>query len=163
MLVGFSTRRHWNPLSWAIRSITKSRCSHCFVAFEDPVLGQLVLEATEWGTRVVSYPWFMTKNKVVAWFDPGVDLTPGIERASALLGTWYNFLGLFGMVAVMVGRVFKKRWKNPLMAQPAADMFCSELVCNVLQWSGMASAAGLEPDEVSPEDMLLFFESLKGR
>lgn len=155
VLIGFSTRK-WNPLSMLIRWVTGSKFSHAWLLFD--VMGvKQVLEATEWGYRLMSWELFQKKNLIVKTIDPQWDLTPGVKKALTLLGTPYDFFALLGMLFVVIGRKLKKRLNNPF-ANTTHNLFCSEAVVDVCQWAGMPAMEGLDPERIGPEDLDLLVE-----
>ncbi len=154
--IGFSTQRG-NPVSATIRFFTGSKTSHAWLLVVDPLFDmELVMEAHELGFRLVPFKTFRKNNRIVALIDPGHPLEPGIREAAKWLGSIYDFAGLFGMLFVMLGRVLKRKWKNPFRS--ARSMFCSEAVVRVLRASGYPGAERLSPENTTPQDLLDFFE-----
>jgi hypothetical protein len=156
--VGFSTQTH-NILSRMIRAVTKSRASHAWLLVDDSLFGcPLVLEATEVGIRLIPFKTFQVKNTVVHLSPAHVEasMEVGLRAMSVALGNAYDFTGLFGMFFVYLGRLFRKKWRNPIRSSKA--MFCSEFVCRVLQSARWPGAEALDPDSTSPEDLLVFIE-----
>lgn len=149
--VGFSTHKK-HPISKLIRWLTKSKASHTWLMFYDKVFDTpLVMEATTEGLRLIPYDIFVTHNEIVDVINPGVDLTPGLRALTPILGSRYDFSGLLGMTIVLVGRWFKRKWRNP--CHSTSTMFCSEFVVRVLQASGDTRTASTEADMTSPQDL----------
>ena len=155
--IGFSTPRHFNPVSWLVRKLTGSRASHVWFLYADQDWGaDFVLEAHELGFRLLPFERFEKENQVVRVVTPSEDIDDGVKWAAHWLGTAYDFSGLVGMAWVVLGRVFKRRWTNPL--QNSRAMFCSEMTVEVLRRSGVPWAQSLVPSTVSPQDLLDLFE-----
>lgn len=155
--IGFSTHHH-NPLSWLIRTITGSDVSHAWLLLDDSVYGlQLVMEATEGGFRLIPFETFRRSNEVVYLFNPAQSLEAGARQYVNKVGSGYDYAGLFGTIFVLIGRWFHKRIRNPFRSTTV--MFCSEAVVDVMQASGYPGTSGMDPDSVTPEDLLKFLRS----
>jgi hypothetical protein len=113
-LIGFSTPRHFNPVSWLVRNITKSECSHSFfVYWDDDFECDMVLEAHELGFRLIALPRFVKKNRIVALVEPAFSLDPGFLKLGSWVGSAYDFGGLIGQAVVQFGRFLQRKWRNP--------------------------------------------------
>ena len=159
--IGFSYKRG-NPLSWLIRKVTGSACSHAWLLIDDPFFGiPVVLQASIEGFTLDSYARFQTSNTVVAVITPVIPLDEALHKAWASLGTPYDYLGLLGMSWVMLGRFFRRRWNNPLSR--ASEMFCSEAVDEkLLIPAGYPDVASLvPPQDLSPDALLEFLSASK--
>ena len=159
--IGFSTSNNvLNPISAMVRAATSSPCSHTFLLYYHPYYKlDMVVEATETGICDDRYDWFLEKNKIVAvWTpDPKVDYGPGLEWAGKQLQKDYNYLGLIGMLPVMLARRVHKRLQNPL--HEARSLFCSEMVADFLQTVKYPGTSTLTPDDMTPSDLLSFATS----
>lgn len=154
--IGFS-KRSGNVLSWIIRQITNARFSHCWLLIDDPYFGiPIVLQASTEGFTTITYSDFQIKNQVVTLINPKVSLDSGLHTAWSWLGTSYDTFGLIGMSFVMLGRVLKRRWNNPLAS--SSGMFCSEAIIKLLQLPNVAypNADMLNPIDTGPEDLYNF-------
>ena len=130
--VGFSTGK--SLLSRIIRWLTQSSVSHAWLLYFDVDFGcDMVLESTLEGVRIIPYDVFKKNNIIVKVAIPSCNLKQGLAKAGSILGEHYDFTGLFGMLWVLFGRWFKKKWQNPL--DNAHSLFCSEFVARVLWWS----------------------------
>lgn len=155
--IGFSTPKSFNPISWVVRKFTKSRASHAWFLYYDTDFEMwMVMEAHEVGFRLIPFERFRSKNHVVGVFSTKTPLGDGLKWAAKWIGTAYDFGGLIGMAFVIIGRIFKRRWHNPM--QNSLAMFCSEMAVTVLQLSGVGWAKKTEAPETSPEDLLNLFE-----
>lgn len=114
MIIGFSTRTGF--ISWLIRKITKSACSHCYMY--DPEMG-LIYHAQGMSVHALSYTNFLKKNKIV-WETEAVALDWIWLREQ--LGKPYGTLTLLGFILPML---FKA--KNPF-SDSEHSFVCSELV-----------------------------------
>lgn len=151
--VGFS--KDGSLPSRIIRRLTGAPCSHAFLILEkgESEFGrEMVLEASAFGIRLVSLERFKSQNEVVCEVDFKGHLSQGLVAAGSWLGEVYDFGGLFGMAFVILGRWLKKKWRNPL--HRAHSLFCSELVTEVLQDSGIDGVSDLVPEDTSPGDLM---------
>ena len=121
----------------------------------------MVMEAHELGFRLLPYESFKRENNVVAVFTPREDTTVALRWCAKKLGDAYDFGGLVGMAWVLLGRMFKKRWRNPLENSHA--MFCSEMAVTMLQRAGTPWAKSLVASRVSPQDLMDLFEKEQPR
>lgn len=152
VLIGFSTRKS-NPLSMLIRKVTKSKCSHAWLMYRDSFFNDryMVLEATEWGVRVIDAEIFWSRNLVVAVFLPQVDLTDAVRNSGKIIGQLYDFFGLFGMAfVVMAAKWLKKKIANPL--QSPRGLFCSELVMEKMKESNYPGTEKIDSSTISPDE-----------
>lgn len=156
-LIGFSTRPA-NPLSAFIRWVTGAQCSHAWLLINESYFGiPMVMEATEWGIRVIDASIFWKRNKVVCVFKPKVDLTDSVKSSGKLLGGMYDFAGLFGEGLVqLAARWLKRTVKNPLASSSA--MFCSEMVVTLMKQSAYPGMESMAADSISPEELRQFLE-----
>lgn len=149
--IGFSTSS--SPVSWAIRRLTDSDVSHCFVTL-DMIGVQCVLEAHDTGFRAIPLNHFYETNTVVDILDPEVPLEPVLPDALEWLGRPYDFVGLVGFLWVLLGRRLGRTWTNPFRSM--GRQFCSEAVVRLLQMAKHPGASLLDPESTSPADLLLF-------
>lgn len=154
--VGFSTRPR-NVVSRLVRWITGSKASHAWLTFEDTFFGlPMVMEATETGFRILPLANFKAEgNEIIAIVEPPYPLDDGLRAAVHWVGDGYDFAGLFGAVVVVIGRWFRRKWRNPL--DSSRSMFCSEAVVRVLQAAKYPGVEGFDPSATTPQDLLDFF------
>jgi hypothetical protein len=158
-LVGFSTPRRFNPVSWLVRRFTKSECSHCFFLYwDDDFECDMVLESHELGFRLITWQRFVKKNRIIALVEPAHDLDPGFLKLGEWVGSVYDFGGLIGQAAVQFGRFLKRKWRNPFQSSQA--MFCSESIARCMQWAGHPDAHRFTPKETAPQDLLVFYRGV---
>jgi hypothetical protein len=162
VFVGFSTPRRWNPLSWLIRVLTRSRVSHAWLLVDDPAFQlRLVLEAHSNGFRLVTLARFALDNRVVALVQPAHPLDRGLPEAGTWLGEEFDTIGLVGMAWVVLRRLFHlSPGKNPFRS--ARALFCSESVVRTLKAAGYPGAEGLGDEDETPEDVLDFLQRTGG-
>ena len=160
IVLGFSTPKIWNPISWLVRKFTKSRASHAWVAYHDPMLGiDVVAEAHEFGFRIIRYDKFIKRNNVVAIFRLNQPPQKVMRKMSEWLGTMYDFAGLIGMGLSILGRYFGlKAIKNPFHSADA--VFCSESVVRVMKDLDPVRYEKLDPENTTPQDLLDFMISI---
>jgi len=158
--VGFSTHTK-SILSRIIRWFTKSKASHAWLLITDSFFGvEMVMEATETGFRLIPFENFKAEgNDIIAIIDPAYPLDVGVHQAVRWLGEGYDFAGLFGSAFVMLGRWFKRKWRNPW--DRPHSMFCSEAVVRILQASQYPGSEKFDPAATTPQDLLDFLKSEK--
>jgi len=155
--VGFSTGLK-NPLSWLIRTFTKSDVSHAWLLIEGAFMGHdMVMEAHETGYRLIPFFVFEKKTHVVRILTPKHPLEDGIQSQIDDLGSSYDFPGLFGNLFVIVGRWFKVKWRNPFGSSKA--MFCSEAIVRAMQGCNYPGSEQLDPEATNPNDLIAFFQA----
>lgn len=155
--VGFSTTDLL--VSKIIRWFTQSPTSHAWIKFDLHGI-PMVLEASLFGIRLVSWEKFQTTEKIVDLFKVSEN-DSDINKLLPLLGSAYDFGGLFGSVFVIVGRWFKKKWHNPL--ENSSAVFCSELVVQWLQMLEHPVSVGLISEDVAPSDLLKLFIDFRNK
>lgn len=165
--LGFSTPKNFNPVSWLVRKLTGSTCSHVFFIYRDREFElEMVMEAHELGFRIVPYERFVRENNIVWTCTPKVDLTEGLKWAAKYLGTAYDFGGLIGMAFVVLARIFKRRIKNPL--QNSRSMFCSEITVHAIKrghgWhEKYPGLDAMRAASTSPQDLMEFLQEAHRR
>jgi hypothetical protein len=166
--IGFSTPNYFNPISWLVRKITHSQCSHAWAQYYCPIRDRdMVVEAHELGFREVTVKHFEERNRVIKRADIDGDFTLGLRYLTDLLGDTYDYGGLFGMAWVELARWFKKKFKwwhykitNPL--HWAHNKFCSSAMITAMQVSNSKMAWNLIPDATSPQELLDSVRAFKG-
>lgn len=154
--VGFSSGR--GPVPWLIRRLTSSRVSHTFFLFRDPVFdADMVLEAVATGFHLVPYERWKVGHAIVAEVPIHKDLRRGMRHIASLIGTHYDYAGLFGALVVLAGRWLKHKWHNPFRSR--RSMFCSEAIVRVLAASSYPGASALDPEDTTPQDLLDFLQA----
>jgi hypothetical protein len=144
---------HW--ISRAIRWFTDSPVSHAWVLYWDEDFDcDCVLEFTEGGCRIKTYESFKKANKIVKVWTPQCSLNLGFVKMREWLEAGYDYLGLFGMAWVALGRWLKRKWKNPWAGSKKA--FCSEGVARLLLYASYPGLEWLDPERTSPNDLLEF-------
>jgi len=151
--VGFSTSKRL--LSRLIRFLTKGKASHTWLYIEDSFLGvDMVLQADTGGFHLGTFAAFERKHHIVQVIRLEHSVEKGLVAATQWLGASYDYTGLFGSAAVLIGRWLKRKWKNPLNSSKA--MFCSEAVVRILQLSDYPGSELLDPSATTPQDLLVF-------
>lgn len=147
--IGFSTTD--KIMSAAIRWITRSPCSHAWLAFNDRVLGlRLVMQAEAWGFEVRPWLRWQTENKLVAEFRPtGPTLDPSLKWIATYLGSRYDYRAAF-LVGLWrwLGRGLRGKFNDP------TKLMCSEGVIRFLQHAGYAAVADFDPETTSPARLM---------
>lgn len=144
--IGFSTTN--KLLSRMIRFVTRSPCSHAWIAYWDETLqSRMVMQAEAWGFEVRPWIRWERQNTLVAEFQPGRPLD--IVKLATLLGTRYDYRAAFLVgLARLFGRAVKGIYKDPV------KLMCSEAVVRTLQWAHYRCAADLDPETTSPGALL---------
>lgn len=149
-----------NPLSALVRWVTNSKASHCFLIINDPLMKyELILQASIGGIQLTSYDIFKKRHTIVQEFDTGPKMIIGLQSMCNQIGDTYNYVGLFGMIFVMLGRWFKKKFNNPFHS--ATSMFCSEAVCLAVQAANYPWFKDLKDYDTDPNDLLLICSTNK--
>ena len=156
-------------ISKVIRWATNGSYSHALLLWEDPMLGWMRMEA-EWdgyhirphrqgsprldGIRVIEKVPVDSLNTCAI---PLSNTYDGLLRVCAQwLGHRYDYQGIVGFLFVVIGRLIKKRWTNPLSSP--SRLFCSEAIARGLKDMKHPGFSDIEPSEVSPQDL---FDVLK--
>jgi hypothetical protein len=162
VMVGFSTARHWNPLSALIRWLTKAKCSHTWLLYDDVDLRMLMVMEAHITFQLVPYETWLRDNRVIALVHTGIDLNVGLRSLAMRLGSIYDVSGLFGILPVKFGRWLQHHFhrlhlkiRNPWNA--GRSLFCSEAVTLALHASGYPGSWQLDAGSTSPQDLLDFF------
>jgi hypothetical protein len=147
--VGFSTTNKF--MSRVIRFFTRGRCSHAWIRYWDDTLQQyMVMQAELHGYETIPWKRWRTKNKLVAAFEPvTLDLMSGVRFMASFLGADYD---LRSALWVGLTRWLKKRWHRP--ASSPGSLMCSEAVCRILQTGEIKCVRDLNPEQVSPQELL---------
>lgn len=149
--IGFSTTNFL--LSRLIRKVTGATISHCWFLVD--VCGKdFVLQADFGGITLTPLSRWDKKWKNVQIITPLHAIN--ISKAWNMLGERYDYGGLLGCAWVYLGRIFKKKWNNPLDSGHA--MWCSEFILSTLQASNYPGAQDLDLEAVSPEDLKKFLQ-----
>lgn len=159
--VGFSTPNWFNPVSWIVRKVTGSKCSHAwFLYYDKDFEMDMVMEAHELGFRLTPYEHFKKYNVVVGVFTPRRPIDEGLKFvAKKYLSTVYDFGGLLGMAVVKLGQWFRVKWKNPFRGSKA--VFCSEAICIAMKKSPGYEDFKEDPDSIDPQTLMDFFVKQK--
>lgn len=153
-------------LSRVIRRLTNSTVSHVAIGLSlqgIPVL----LQADIGGVQITTREKFLEKHTIVSEWE---FTSPGIEKVIAQgvknIGERYDYLGLFGYLAVLIAKFFKRKIRNPLASRKA--VVCSEFIASldingdfVPEWKGLDSEVTMPSDllticQISPSFKLKF-------
>lgn len=140
-------------MSWAIRKLTGSAVSHCFIVHE--ALGvECAVEAAGDGVVLLPLEVVRERGDIVSLVDMGDSLEVGMGDLAGMIGHPYDYLGLLGFLWVLGGRKLGKDWYNPFRSD--TRLFCSESVVRILQKCKVPGASLLDPESCSPADVLAF-------
>lgn len=159
IVIGFSTHREFNILSWFIRKVLKTDFSHVYIKWYSERLNRwLIYQASGLKVNFVGQPLFLEHNKPVAEFLISIteqQKTDMMATAIDLAGKPYGMKQLIGMGLVYLCKAFGKDIKNPF--NDGSNTFvCSELAAVVLVKLGMKLE---DLDSISPKDL---YELLRG-
>lgn len=154
--VGFSTSKGLIPR--AVRFFTRSKISHTFLIIEDSFFGlDMVLEASLKGLHLTTLAQFERENTILDIISLKCDISSGLKHFLRFLGRSYDYLGIFGILLVILGRLVRLRLSNPFNTKA---LFCSELIVKVLQHSKYPGSESLNAATVSPHDLHTFLKKL---
>jgi hypothetical protein len=155
--IGFSTPKKFNPFSWIIRRLTGSTVSHAWILYySDRFKCEMVMDAHEWGNRLIRFEDFQKKNLIVKVITPAHPIEDGLPEAAKWLGSVYDFAGLVGMSVVLLGRWLKTKWNNPFRS--SSNVYCSEWVLRAMMATEGYRNIPLDPETTEPEKLMRFLE-----
>jgi len=140
------------PVSWVIKSFTKSRYSHVGIAYrEGPFL--LIFESTTLNRRLAGvYPMLLRRKLVKASGKVYVrHLNTPLEHA--------NRTAMVDRMRELYGRPYEKSWRDLILTGLGAasldstgseSLSCGETVADLLQYAGILGKE-LKPTQFSPE------------
>jgi hypothetical protein len=137
-------------LSWLIRKIQGSDISHCAIGTSMHGV-PVVIEDTAGGVRIYPRARWEQGKKIVREYAFVPDMDSGLHAAIQRVGDKYDYVGLIGMLWVMLGRWLHQKWKNPI-AKPGAA-WCSEFVVRMDVDKVIPEWDGLDPETVAPRDL----------
>ena len=150
--IGFSTTN--KLISSFIREITKSPCSHAWIAFDSIDLETRVVVQAEWyGYEIIPLWRWRRNNILVAEFEPiTIDLNPSLPRLAQYLGAKYDYeaailSGLFPYFTEYMKRYLKSNFKDP------SKLMCAESVIRLLQ-PRCDCVKDLDPELTTPKELL---------
>jgi hypothetical protein len=155
--VGFSTPNWFNPVSWLVRKITGSKVSHAWFLYHDADWDmEMVVEAHEVGFRLIPFERFKKYNVIVALYSPRRPIDEGLKKvAQKFLSTHYDYAGLIGGAVVALGKIFKRKWKNPFRS--STHVYCSEAMALAMKWSPGYEDLDVDTDMVEPRELNEYF------
>jgi hypothetical protein len=131
--IGFSTTK--GLLSRMIRAATGAPISHCFIVYPDALFGgEMVLEASGSGFRVMAWRKFDRANKLVAVYRvkrPEETLRAGLLALAPRLGDAYDSLSLVGHLLRTIFSLRRVPWNS------RKKLVCSEAVALYLHRCGI--------------------------
>ncbi|MBN2159865.1 MAG: hypothetical protein JW807_10750 [Spirochaetes bacterium] len=152
--VGFSTTNKFT--SAFIRWLTRSSCSHSFIAFNDSALGmRMVMQAEAWGFEIRPWKRWNRENILVAEFRPkSGPLEASLRNISKRLGTKYNYRSAIVIgIKSLLSLWYKNRFTLNINHSPW-KLTCSEAVVRFLKKGNYKTVAELNPETTSPGRLL---------
>jgi hypothetical protein len=170
IIVGFSRpKAFFEPFSWIIRAITRSKFSHAYIRFYSEEYNRwLVYQASGLKVNFIGQTSFDDVELVYEEFN--VPVTPltkktAIQGAIDKCGSPYGVGQIIGFGAVLFMRIFGKNIHNPFYS--GSSYVCSELVADILIEIDKEDAGSLDPSAMTPQDVYNFmiskgFQSVAG-
>lgn len=160
IIVGFSTPKVFNPFSWLIKKIQKTKFSHVYIRFHSNAYNRdLVYQASGLKVNFISWKKFQEIESIFAEFPIEIDLHSKqlmIQYCLDQVGKDYDTKGIFGIGIVFIYKMFNKHIKNPF-ANKEESFFCSKLAEYILQ-DFLHQNVGIDPDLVTPKDIYEYLE-----
>lgn len=146
--VGFSTTNKF--MSRLIRWVTRGKSSHAWLRYYDETLQMhMVMQAELEGYETIPWKRWLTKNKLIAAYEPTeVNLIGGLRYIAQYLGADYDLKS-----ALWVGL---KRWFGKKMRRvfhSPRKLMCSEAVARALQQADVQCVKDVDPELVSPAEL----------
>lgn len=158
IIVGFSRPNGgFQPFSWLIRLVTRSKFSHAYVKFYSQQWDRwIVYQASGLKVNFVGEPKFDAVEDIVAEF--GVPVSDEAKLATVRFavdhcGDPYSLGQAFGMLFVLGARILGKKIKNPFRS--SSSFVCSELVATILD-EFTDEKDDVDPSTMSPQDVYDF-------
>jgi len=120
----------------------------------------MILQAMQQGTSSDYYPRFIKNNKVKANFSIQCSKEDEDKILSYLIRQLYkpyDFAALLGFLWVIANRSFGRNISNPFPSK--SSYYCSELMVRALQEIKFPGTDRIDPNLVSPEDLLEFLSN----
>lgn len=138
-------------ISKLIRWFTKGKVSHS--AIETKLAGvPIVMHAVAGGVKIVPKTKWLKDNTLVASFSTKANLDSGIIHSVHHLGDKYDYVGLFGMIWVIVARWLGKKIKNPWASANA--VICTEFVLHLDHNKLIKEWKKLDIEATTPQQLL---------
>jgi hypothetical protein len=152
VLICFSTGSGW--ISRAIRKLTDSPVSHCFVLYESRLWGGWwAVQVDKHGPRKIVAKRALGKS--VRCFECSASLARGLRAVREYVGSSYDFLGIFGfLLKALAWKVF--RINTPNTVQSKSAWFCSEFVAAIFNASKLKDWKARDAASVDPGDPLSY-------
>jgi hypothetical protein len=159
IIVGFSTHKDFNILSWIIQKVEKTTFSHVYIRWYSATTDrQLTYQASGLAVNFCGQEVFYTKNVDIAQFSISITDAEKItilQTAIDLAGKPYGIMDLVGIGLVRLMALFGKKIKN-LFRDEGNAYICSELVATILIKIGFKFE---ELSDVTPKDV---YDKLRG-
>lgn len=156
LYVGFSRSRGGlfsQLLGLLIRFFTGGRVNHALFLYRDEHLGWMTIGANENGVTYLPLEVFLKTRQMVDIFVPAKDpsaLWVGLQSLRDDIGKSYNFSGLVGMAGVEIAtRWLHLKHASNWLSNPN-DLFCSEIVAEVIRRSHFSVLDGAPADTIAP-------------
>jgi len=159
IIIGFSTHKSFNLLSWVIKKVERTDFSHVYVKIFSKSLDRyLVYQASGLAVNFCGQDTFYAHNKDVAEFAIAVTPEQKIEvlkKCVDLAGKPYGMKDLIGIGLVRLAGLIRWKIRNPF-ADGSKTYICSETAATILVVIGFKFE---ELDSTTPKDI---YEKLRG-
>jgi hypothetical protein len=146
VVLGFS--RNKKPFSLLIQLFTSSKLAHTYLRLDFPKYQKsIIYHAQSLHVHCLNANDFYLKNEIVAEFEVEVGVSAyrnGTNFYLENVGKPYSIFQCVGLLWVLLGRRFGKKWSNPF-SNGGRGMICSELNAMFL---GMPLAEDVTPSDV---------------
>lgn len=149
--VAFSAPKRWKIVSWAIKTFTKSKVSHCLIGTHIHGI-PMFLHCSKGGVHVVRRDNFLKKNRIRHEFDLLACDDEMMRNAWKAIDHSYDYDGILGFAFVIAASWLKKRVSNPFAS--AGSMWCSEFLLRLNVDSRIPEWNGLDPEYTHCEHLL---------
>lgn len=156
LIIGFSRpKAFFEPFSWVIRLVTMAPMSHAYIRYYDSYTQRsIIFQASGLKVNLIGQTAFDAAEDVIAEFEIPISAETKqkiVQGAIDKLGSPYGMMQVFGVLWVLLMRLFGKTVANPLYS--ATSFFCSELTDDELEEIGMGD---LDPAGATPKDLYNF-------
>lgn len=159
IIIGFSTPRTFNTLSWTIRKAERTDFSHVYVKIFSKSLDRyLIYQASGLTVNFCGQQTFYAHNKDIAEFAIPITTEQKVEilkKCVDLAGRPYGIKALIGIGLVRLASIFKWKIHNPY-ADGSKTYICSEITATLLILIGFKFN---ELDSITPKDI---YDKLRG-
>jgi len=157
--VGF--RRDNSFRSRLIRFVTGQAWSHSWVEYPSKVWGGY-WAAHSMENGIVKVPALTVHRPQMIRFETKADLSPGMEKCRSFVGRPYDYIGaIWNGALLLLYRCVRWEWLYKIVSRDTSRFTCSEFVAEILRANRLEGASKLDPQLMTPGDMVAFCEGSK--